>query len=86
MGLSVYNALSLAGRDLPAAAIESVLRANFDANLPDDYVLQGIGFLAASGLASVENGVVRIPRRPDGRGRTVVRSADDRSLHFVAGT
>lgn len=80
MALSVYNVLSLAGRDLPVGKIEQFLRDNFDQNLSEDYVARGVGYLTRNEMAADVDGMIVIPRLPNKRGKPLVRSRDDREL------
>jgi hypothetical protein len=80
MALSVYNALSLTGQDMPRERVDAFLRSKFDVNLPEDYVAHGVEYLIANNLATEVAGVLKIQRLPGGRGKPVVRSSDDREL------
>jgi hypothetical protein len=82
--LSVYNVLSQLKIDLPRERIDHFLRTSFDVNLADDYVSEGIAYLVSEGFAEESEGVVKIQRMPDGTGKPVVRSADDRALVRVS--
>lgn len=80
MALSVYNALSLTGRNMPREQVDAFLRDTFDVNLAEDYVAQGVEYLLANGFATETDGVLMIQRLPSGRGKPVVRTNDDRDL------
>lgn len=80
MGLSVYNVLSLSCADMSAEAVDAFLRSAFDQDLPIDYVAEGVAFLKERELVHEDAGILKIERLTSGRGKPVVRSADDREL------
>jgi hypothetical protein len=78
--LSVYNALSLTGQDMPRGQVDAFLRGTFDQNLPEDYVEHGVEYLVSHGLAFEIDGVLTIERLPSGRGKPVLRCNNDQDL------
>jgi len=85
MALSVYNALSLTGRDMSREQVDAFLRENFDPKLPEDYVAQGAAYLLEKGFAAETDGALKIDRLPNGRGRPLARTRDDRNLSRADG-
>jgi len=82
-GLSVYNALSLAGRDLTPDEIGDYLRATFDERVDAAYVAVGIDYLVKRGFAERAHGLVVIPRYgADRHGRALVRAREDIDLVY----
>lgn len=82
-GLSVYNALSVSGRDLTEEEIGEYLRETFDENVDAAYVATGVQFLLERGFAVRVHGLVVIPRYGAHRlGRELKRTKHDTDLVY----
>jgi hypothetical protein len=83
-GLSVFNALSCAGKDMSADGILEYLRAVWDPKMGAEYVTDGIAFLRENDMVRIDGETVRLKERgPNGKGRIVVRADDDRALRVL---
>jgi hypothetical protein len=82
--LSVYNALSLARRDMTRAGILEYLREAWDPDVPADFVATGVDFLLERGFVREEDGaVVPRERRPNGFCRPLRRIDGDANLDWA---
>jgi len=82
--LSVYNALSLSGRDMRAGEIATFLQEVDDPGMDEAYVLEGLNFLLAHALVQIAQDIVVIPiRHPKTRmGRPLVKTRDETKLVY----
>lgn len=85
-GLSVYNALSLSGRDMTPGEILDYLRAHFDAQFTTEAVNTGIEFLLARGYVRRVGAALRVARWKTGTKTRaawpLVRTQNDRELTY----
>lgn len=85
-GLSVYNALSMSGRDMSAEDVLAFLRGHWDPEMDLSYVHEGIGFLLRRNFVELRGDLIAIPvRNPNTRaGRPLFRIDSDRDLAMSA--
>lgn len=82
--LSVYNALSLSGRDMTPAEVLAYLRDHWDPKVTPEYVAEGAAYLIERKMAHEIEGVLIAPRLPNSRKtKPVKRANDDRDLVWV---
>ncbi|HEX5076140.1 MAG TPA: hypothetical protein VFW03_23205 [Gemmatimonadaceae bacterium] len=84
LGMSVYNALSLSGRDMPPSGILDFLRSSWAPDLEAVEVDMGIAFLLERGLVRLGEAEVVIEDRDPRtcRGRQLKRLGDGTELGF----
>lgn len=82
--LSVYNALSLAKRDMTREELCDYLRGAWEPDMPADFVAVGVDFLAAKGFVTEVDGVVIAAMRTgNGFCRPLKRTKDDADLDWA---
>ena len=81
--LSVYNALSISGRDMTPDEIGEFLRAEWDPTVDDEYVQTGTQFLLRRGFVRRFENLIVIARHPTTRtARKLVRTDRDADLAY----
>lgn len=80
--LSVYNVLSITGRDMQREEILSYLRDHFDEAIEASYVDAGLQFLCDRGFVKTDaDGVIVVPcRLANRRARPLMRASEDKEL------
>lgn len=82
--LTVYNALSLSGRDMPADLIHDYVRDHGYTSAERSDIDVGVEFLVQRQFVTVTNGVVTVARRKPETGAAwpLVRANDDQELVY----
>jgi len=78
--LSVYNLLLKANMPLSLDEVCAALQKNFRADIDDEYVAMGAGYLAARGFVTEVNGRIAMSRP----GVKLVRANDDIDLNWAS--
>jgi len=84
--LSVYNALSLSGRDMTLEEAREYARAHGYEQLDHKGALDGLGFLVARGFVRVDGSTIRVTRRKPGPTRAawpLIRTNADTDLAYA---